>query len=63
MSLASHAESLRLPMLTALAILLIGRIRRRLKRAKDHTRVITGIWMDIQEMRRAAQLRYPHLDL
>jgi hypothetical protein len=51
------------PMLTALLIFLIGRIRRRLKRAKDMTFVIVDVFADMQEMRRAAQRRYPYLEL
>lgn len=58
-----RAGALVAPMLTALLIFIIGRIRRRLKKAKDTTSLIVDAFADMQEMRRIAQQRYPFLDL
>lgn len=63
MNTAPHTGALRLPMLTALLILLISRIRRRFKGAKDTMAVVGEIFAEMQEMRRTAQRRHPHLEL
>ena len=50
-------------MLTALLIFVIGRIRRRLRKANDTMSLVADAFADMQEMRRTAQRRYPYLDI
>jgi hypothetical protein len=60
---ASHAATQISPMLIAFLIYLAGRIRRRLKRAKDTMSIIVDAFADMQQMRRTAQRQYPYLDI
>ena len=63
MTTAPHAGALVSSMLTALLIFVIGRIRRRLRKANDTMSLVADAFADMQEMRRTAQRRYPHLDI
>ena len=63
MTATPHTGALASSMLIALLISLIGRLRRRLKSVGSAMSLIADAFAEMQDMRRIAQRKFPHLEL